>query len=102
MQVLYLHGFASSPESSKATFLSRKFAERGISTIEREFLAEKKRQFNFNAARIAAIHASKIHKVIETRGPDAEDKTWMVSEIVFGPRPLDPQPPNLTHSTPTQ
>ncbi|MBW8713318.1 MAG: esterase, partial [Acidobacteria bacterium] len=33
MQVLYLHGFASSPESSKATFLSRKFAERGISMI---------------------------------------------------------------------
>ena len=30
MQVLYLHGFASSPQSSKATFLSRKFAERGI------------------------------------------------------------------------
>jgi len=56
-------------------------------TLEREFLAEKKRQFNFNASRIAAIHASKIHKVIETRGPDAEDKTWMVSEIVFGPAP---------------
>ena len=33
MQVLYLHGFASSPHSSKATFLSRKFAERGIRTI---------------------------------------------------------------------
>jgi hypothetical protein len=33
MQVLYLHGFASSPESSKATFLARKFAERGISMI---------------------------------------------------------------------
>jgi pimeloyl-ACP methyl ester carboxylesterase len=33
MQVLYLHGFASSPQSSKATFLSRKFAERGIPVI---------------------------------------------------------------------
>jgi pimeloyl-ACP methyl ester carboxylesterase len=33
MQVLYLHGFASSPQSSKATFLSRKFAERGIQMI---------------------------------------------------------------------
>jgi len=30
MQVLYLHGFASSPQSSKATFLARKLAERGI------------------------------------------------------------------------
>jgi uncharacterized protein len=30
MQVLYLHGFASSPESSKARFLSRKFAERSV------------------------------------------------------------------------
>ena len=33
MQVLYLHGFASSPQSSKATFLSRRFAERGIDMI---------------------------------------------------------------------
>jgi len=30
MQVLYLHGFASSPQSSKATFLSKKFAERSV------------------------------------------------------------------------
>ena len=30
MQVLYLHGFASSPHSSKATFLARKLADRGI------------------------------------------------------------------------
>jgi hypothetical protein len=28
--VLYLHGFASSPESSKATYLSQRFTERGI------------------------------------------------------------------------
>src|SRR4030095_9636709 len=33
MQVLYLHGFASSPQSSKATFLSRKFTERGLRVI---------------------------------------------------------------------
>ena len=33
MQVLYLHGFASSPQSSKATFLSRKFAERGVRMV---------------------------------------------------------------------
>ncbi len=33
MQVLYLHGFASSPQSSKATFLARKFAERGTRMI---------------------------------------------------------------------
>jgi len=30
MQVLYLHGFASSPQSSKAAFFARKFAEHGI------------------------------------------------------------------------
>lgn len=30
MQVLYLHGFASSPHSSKALFFGRKLAERGI------------------------------------------------------------------------
>jgi uncharacterized protein len=33
MQVLYLHGFASSPQSSKATFLSKRLRERGITTI---------------------------------------------------------------------
>jgi len=33
MQVLYLHGFASSPQSSKATFFSNKFAERGVRMI---------------------------------------------------------------------
>ena len=30
IQVLYLHGFASSPQSSKATYLAGRFAERGI------------------------------------------------------------------------
>lgn len=30
MHVFYLHGFASSPQSSKATFFSDRFAERGI------------------------------------------------------------------------
>jgi hypothetical protein len=33
MQVLYLHGFASSPQSSKATFFSKRLAEHGIQTI---------------------------------------------------------------------
>lgn len=33
MQVLYLHGFASSPQSSKATFFSKRFAEHGIETV---------------------------------------------------------------------
>jgi len=33
MQVLYLHGFASSPQSSKATFLSRKFAAHGVRVL---------------------------------------------------------------------
>ena len=55
--------------------------------LDREFLAEKKRQFNFNAAREAAKHAAKIHKVIETKGPDNEEKIWMVNDIVFGPPP---------------
>jgi pimeloyl-ACP methyl ester carboxylesterase len=31
MHVVYLHGFASSPQSSKAQFFKSKFAERGIS-----------------------------------------------------------------------
>jgi uncharacterized protein len=30
MRIVYLHGFASSPQSSKAQFFSRKFAEHGI------------------------------------------------------------------------
>lgn len=33
MQVLYLHGFASSPHSSKATFLASKLASRGIPVL---------------------------------------------------------------------
>lgn len=33
MQVLYLHGFASSPQSSKATFLANKMASRGIAMM---------------------------------------------------------------------
>jgi hypothetical protein len=33
MQVLYLHGFASSPHSSKAAFFTRKFAELGVRMI---------------------------------------------------------------------
>jgi hypothetical protein len=64
--------------------------------LEREFLAEKKRQFNFNAARVAAHHAAKIHKVIETKGPDNEDKIWMVSDIVFGPPPQSSPAPCLS------
>jgi hypothetical protein len=63
--------------------------------LEREFLAEKKRQFNFNAAREAAKHAAKIHKIIETKGPDNEEKIWMVNDIVFGP------PPGLPNSAPS-
>ena len=33
MQVLYLHGFASSPQSSKATFFSKRLAAHGIEAI---------------------------------------------------------------------
>jgi hypothetical protein len=68
-------------------------------TLEHDFLAEKKRQFNFNAAREAAKHAAKIHKVIETKGPDNEEKIWMVNDIVFGP-PL--QLPDSVPSTQPQ
>ncbi|HEY6227825.1 MAG TPA: hypothetical protein VI282_11950 [Verrucomicrobiae bacterium] len=64
--------------------------------LEREFLAEKKRQFNFNAAREAAKHAAKIHKIIETKGPDNEEKIWMVNDIVFGPPPALPENSNPT------
>jgi hypothetical protein len=68
--------------------------------LERDFLAEKKRQFNFNAAREAAKHAAKIHKIIETKGPDNEEKIWMVNDIVFGPPPESPNNDALTQPLP--
>jgi hypothetical protein len=69
--------------------------------LENQFLAEKKRQFNFNAAREAAKHAAKIHKIIETQGPDNEEKIWMVSDIVFGPPPNEPSPMPLSLNDPS-
>jgi hypothetical protein len=96
------YDLASNNDASAVNFLSRithridriKLDEKRAAideqrlALEREFLAEKKRQFNFNAAREAAKHAAQIHKVIETTGPDNEDKIWMVNDIVFGP-PLE-------------
>lgn len=66
--------------------------------LERDFLSEKQRQFNFNAARAAAKHAHKIKEVVKTKGLDAEDKLWKISDIVFGPSPTQPLDQTI-HST---
>ena len=33
MRIVYLHGFASSPQSSKARYFARRFAEKGIEFV---------------------------------------------------------------------
>jgi len=62
--------------------------------LQRDFLAEKKRQFNFNAAKQAALHALKIKTVLADKTIDLEAKVWKVNDIVFGPPPpeTDPSP----------
>jgi hypothetical protein len=102
------YDLANQPDSSSINALSRIThrldlirLEQQRLALEREFLAEKKRQFNFNAAREAAKHAAQIHKIIETPGPDGEHKTWMVSQIVFGPPPESNQSSDPTHQNST-
>jgi pimeloyl-ACP methyl ester carboxylesterase len=48
MRIVYLHGFASSPQSSKARFFAAKFQERGV-----PFLAPQLDEGNFEALTIS-------------------------------------------------
>lgn len=60
--------------------------------LERDFLAEKVRQFNFNAAKEAAIYAHKIKPILNDKSIDLESKVWKVSDVLFGPPPSLPHP----------
>ena len=66
MQVLYLHGFASSPHSSKATFLSRKFAERGI-----QMLVPDLNQPDFSTLTVTRMLRAAEHALASAAGPFA-------------------------------
>jgi hypothetical protein len=96
------YDLASQPDSTSINALSRIThrleilrLEQQRLALEREFLAEKKRQFNFNAAREAAKYSFKIKDTLKRADLDLEDKVWKVSEIVFGPKPdsENPAPP---------
>ena len=88
------YDLAGQPDSNSFNALSRAThrleilrLEQQRLALEREFLAEKKRQFNFDAAKQAAIHALDIKEVLKDDATELEDKVWKVTEIVFGPPP---------------
>jgi pimeloyl-ACP methyl ester carboxylesterase len=64
MQVLYLHGFASSPQSSKATFLLRKFAERGV-----RMLVPDLNQPDFSTLTVTRMLQQVEHALASAEGP---------------------------------
>jgi uncharacterized protein len=64
MQVLYLHGFASSPESSKARFLSRKFAERSV-----RMLVPDLNQPDFSTLTVTRMLQQVEHTLASAEGP---------------------------------
>jgi hypothetical protein len=53
--------------------------------LERDFLAEKKRQFNLNVAAEASIHAHEIKEVYKNKTGDLQQKLEQVNDIIFGP-----------------
>jgi hypothetical protein len=88
------YDIANRPDNDSVSALSRMAhrldlirLEQQRLALEREFLAEKKRQFNFDAAKQAAIHALAIQNVLRDNTIDTEAKVWKVSDIVFGPPP---------------
>ena len=65
MQVLYLHGFASSPQSSKATFFSTRLAERGI-----EMMVPDLNQPDFST-----LTVSRMLEQVDARSPPARSRS---------------------------
>jgi uncharacterized protein len=64
MQVLYLHGFASSPQSSKATFLAQKFAERGVGMLVPDL-----NQPDFSTLTVTRMLEQVDHALASVQGP---------------------------------
>ena len=54
MKVVYLHGFASSPQSTKARFFAGKFAEAGVA-FEAPALDQQLGELRTTVARIAQM-----------------------------------------------
>jgi hypothetical protein len=66
--------------------------------LDRDRLAENKRQFNFNGARAGLNHAAKFGEVLKNNQLDSEEKIWAASEITFGPVPGDGIPTPVAQS----
>ena len=71
MRVVYLHGFASSPQSTKAQFFARKFAEAGV-----EFEAPALDQGNFEKLTVCGQL-----RVVEQKVTDGEKPVLMGSSL---------------------
>ena len=70
--------------------------------LEREFLAEKKRQFNFNAAREAAKHAAKSTKSSKQKAPTTKKKSGWSTTSSSARLPLYPRIPIQRRKTKTR
>lgn len=59
-------------------------------------LEESKRQFEFNAARLALKYWHEFREIDEAQGPDDEEKIWMARDVMFvGPNGESPVRPRI-------
>jgi pimeloyl-ACP methyl ester carboxylesterase len=74
-RVLYLHGFASSPKSSKATFFGARFAERGV-----PFEAPDLNEPSFRTLTVSRM----LEQVAERIGPPAAGPITLIGSSLGG------------------
>ena len=61
-------------------------------SLERERMAEQRREWEYNAARAALNHMPELMRIYHNNTLDNEDKFWAAREICFGKAPHDQQP----------
>ena len=64
--------------------------------LERDRMAEQRRQWEYNAARAALNHMPALMKIYHTDTTDNEDKIWAAREICFGKAPGETAPAAAT------